>query len=697
MTETAEGLERVDRCLGELELHPGDAELLGEIFRSIHTLKGSAGFLGFRRMEALAHAGEHLLGSLRDGRVSASEATIDGLVKLVEGLRALLGVVASTGWDGQRANDRHDGTIAELQRLNASEGTGVGIGVRAGGDSSKAPVEASSNERVLEALNDHTVRIEVTVLDRMMNLVGELVLTRNQILRSQIELESFLPLARRLDCVTAELRETVMQARLQPLSHLFGRYPRMVRELARSCGKVVRIEFSGQETGLDKSLLEAIKDPLSHAIRNCVDHGIEAPARRMLAGKSPQGLVTLRASHHNGAVMVDVVDDGAGIETGRVLAKALERGVVSAEQAAAMTRREVLQLLFLPGFSTSEEITHVSGRGVGMDVVRTNIEKIGGSVEMESTAGVGTVLRMRVPLTLAIVPALVVESGGESFCLPQSTLAELVYVPAREFGAAMETIGTTRVYRLRDSLLPMVWLDDLLEVGVEQRGRREHGFYLAVLEAEGCRFGLVVDELLAPEEIVVKPLSNLLREIGLFSGATVLGNGSLALILDVAATAAHAGVRPVLEEVALRPVAGSEIAPQNYLVFQGRGGARSGERMALPLEVVERIESVALEQVEYVEGRALLQYRGGLLPLEDLDGVLAEARREGLGAEVTVLICHRELRGGLAGMAVRQVLDVAPGELVASGEGRLALIRERLTLVRAVGQGAGGVWGEAAA
>jgi two-component system chemotaxis sensor kinase CheA len=320
--------------------------------------------------------------------------------------------------------------------------------------------------------NDKTLRIDVDVLNRMMNLVGELVLTRNQMLQSGVEATNFPELARRLDSVTADLRETVMQARMQPVGNLFDKFPRMVRDLARTCGREVRIEFFGQETGLDKSLLEAIKDPLTHAVRNSVDHGIEPAADRVLAGKQAEGCVTLKAFHQGGSVVIEVSDDGGGISMERVRAKAIERGLVTAEQAAEMSEREALQLIFLPGFSTAAAVTTVSGRGVGMDVVRANIEKVGGSVELESKVGIGTTLRLRVPLTLAIVPALVVRSGGQSFALPQTTLVELVYIPMREAVQAVERVGAAEVYRLRERLLPMIWLDRLLGLnrGVRHRG-----------------------------------------------------------------------------------------------------------------------------------------------------------------------------------------------------------------------------------
>jgi two-component system chemotaxis sensor kinase CheA len=484
--------------------------------------------------------------------------------------------------------------------------------------------------------------------------------------------------------VTADLRETVMQARMQPVGNLFGKFPRMVRDLARTCKREVRIEFSGQETGLDKSLLEAIKDPLTHAVRNAVDHGIEAPADRVLAGKPAEGCLRLKAFHQSGSVVIEVADDGGGIAMERVLAKAVERGLVTPEQAAEMTEREALQLIFLPGFSTASAVTTVSGRGVGMDVVRANVEKVGGSVELESKVGVGTTLRLRVPLTLAIVPALVVRSGGQSFALPQTTLVELVYIPARDASQAVEKVGASEVYRLRERLLPMIWLDRLLGL---KSATDEHGFYMAVLEAEGCKYGLVVDDLLAPEEIVVKPLSAVLREIGLFSGATVLGNGTLALILDIAATAARAGVKPVIEEEEEdQEVDVQEKDERSFLVFEDR----ARERTALPLGVVERIESVPLSQIEYANGRALLQYRGELLQLRDDGRVLDEMetmQRQGEEAAATVLICgDARVKGSpRMGVVVRRVLDVSDGTMLekdaASGDVDLALVKEKLTAI----------------
>jgi two-component system chemotaxis sensor kinase CheA len=701
LAESLEGLDRMDRCLTDLEQRPNDKELLGEIFRSVHTIKGTTGFLGFSRLEKLAHAGESLLGSLREGRLTVNTKLVGGLLQLMDGLRAILRLIEKTGKEGSRIDDDDTELILLMQELNNAGDEDLDLIAHSPGSQDaivRAEQQAAGSTATAASagLSEKTLRIDVEVLNRMMNLVGELVLTRNQILQSNGESSNFPELARRLDSVTADLRETVMQARMQPVGHVFSKFPRMVRDLALNCGKSVRIEFQGQETGLDKSLLEAVKDPLTHAVRNAIDHGIEEPRARAIAGKPLEGLVCLRAYHHNGSVIIEVEDDGNGISTARVLAKAIERGLVSEERAAAMSEREALQLVFEPGFSTAAKVTHVSGRGVGMDVVLANVEKVGGTVEIESHEGKGTLLRLRVPLTLAIVRALVVRSGGQSFCLPQSALAELVYVPWREAETSIEWIGDSELFRLRERLLPMVRLDHMLGLGSETSHQHKHGVYLVVLESEGCQYGLVVDDLMAPEEIVVKPLSPILREIGLFSGATVLGSGSLAMILDVTAAGVRAGIRATLEEAAPSPSAGAlSAARSSFLIFEEQGFAQRTERLALPLSLVVRIESVALTDIEYAGNRPLLQYRGELLSLEDRGGVLRELDAN---TTATVLICQRPIREGerrsahkasqRIGMVVRRVVEVASGDLMEHNAEicteRLAMVHDRLTVVHDV-------------
>ncbi|MDP9038309.1 MAG: chemotaxis protein CheA [Acidobacteriota bacterium] len=752
LAESQEGLDRMERCLTEFERRPGDTELVAEIFRAVHTIKGGTGFLGFGRLEALAHAGENLLGSLRAGRVGVTAELIGGLLGLLDGLRAILRLIEAAGDEGLRCADDDAELIARLNGLNEArvEERADGSGAREeprqeSGEASSGPAQPSraaggglgSAERSMESVAgpgvrgaavpaasgvaasgvvvssvaasgvvvssstlpeqrasaraaEKTLRVDVDVLNRMMNLVGELVLTRNRILQSAPAAEGFAELAHTLDGVTSDLRETVMQARMQPVGHLFGKFPRMVRDLAEMCGRKVRIEFEGQETGLDKSLLEAVRDPLTHAVRNAVDHGIEPPEQRIAAGKDPEGVLRLRAFHHSGAVVIELSDDGAGIAVGAVVEKAVERGLVTAEQAAGLSDREAMHLIFAPGFSTAKTVTSISGRGVGMDVVRANVERVGGTVELESRAGLGTTLRMRVPLTLAIIPALVVRSGGQSFALPQSALVELVYVPEREIESAIERIGAAEVYRLREHLLPLLRLNRLL--GTEQTLETPGGgLIFALVEADGCRFGLVVEELLAPEEIVVKPLGAALRRIGLFAGATVLGNGTLALILDVAGIGGRAGVR-VLERMpwseSTTPVREVErtIESPMMVVYEVVGNTDWGtrvERAAMPLSAVERIETIEREQIEYVSGQPMLRYRGELLFVDDPGGVL-QRRQTGT---CTLLICTEREAAGVRRVAtlVEHVVDVCRatpgGETRETPAGCVAVVNDRLTLI----------------
>jgi two-component system chemotaxis sensor kinase CheA len=527
---------------------------------------------------------------------------------------------------------------------------------------------------------ESTLRVDVTLLNRMMNLVGELVLTRNQVLQATAADPNMTMLSRRLDMVTADLRESVMKARMQPVSHIFSKMPRIVRDLSQSLGRRVRLQVEGQETELDKSLLEAIKDPLTHAVRNSLDHGIEPPAERQAAGKEPEGTLKLRASHEGSHVVIEVSDDGAGINVEKVRRKAIERGVISTERAAQLGERELLQLVFLPGLSTAAAVTNVSGRGVGMDVVRTNVEKIGGKVEIDSCTGKGTTLRMRIPLTLAIIPALIVRSMKQSFALPQGALLELVHVPPRQAAAAIEWMEGAPLYRLRGKLLPLVFLDRLLMPAGEHEAAAERDNFIAVLDADGRRFGLVMDGLADPEEIVVKPLSAVLKDIGLFSGATVLGNADLALILDPGAIAMKAGVTMSGEEEAAHAAHdgedGEAAGRLEYLLVEA-----AGRQAAVPLADVLRIEQLPASRIEYIGCRPVLNFEGQLLLLEDAGGVLAAAGGDP-DAQIIVVVCREGSRH--VGIAVSQVLDVAAGsDLFEAGTSQRAsgvtLLNRRVT------------------
>jgi len=512
----------------------------------------------------------------------------------------------------------------------------------------------------------------------MMNLVGELVLTRNQVLQATAADPNMTLLSRRLDMVTADLRESVMKARMQPVSNIFSKIPRIVRDLSQSLGRRVRLQVEGQDTELDKSQLEAIKDPLTHAVRNSLDHGIESPADRQAAGKDPEGTLKLRASHEGGHVVIEVSDDGAGIAVEKVRQKAIERGLITADRAAQLGERELLQLIFLPGFSTAAQVTNVSGRGVGMDVVRTNVEKIGGKVEIDSRAGKGTTLRLRIPLTLAIIPALIVRSVNQSFALPQGSLSELVHIPPELATNAIEWIEGAPLHRLRGKLLPLVFLDRMLMPAEEHRLITERDNFIAVLDADGRRFGLVVDGLADPEEIVVKPLSAVLKNIGLYSGATVLGNADLALILDPGAIAMKAGVTMSAREDSndVEEELDANARGMDFLLVEV-----GGRRAAVPLADVLRIEQLPASRIEYIGYRPVLNFEGQLMPVDDSGGILPAAEADP-DAKIIVVVCREGSRH--VGIAVSHVLDVASGaDLFEAGTsqrtGGVTLLKERVT------------------
>src|SRR5216683_3273685 len=486
LVESYENLDRLDRELVGLEKNPHDRDALGSVFRTIHTIKGTCGFLGFNKLEKVAHVGENLLTRLRDGQLTLNPERTTALLAMVDAVRQILGSIEVSGEEGERDDAKLIATLTRLQQppqerakseaspltentydaaaMPASIGD---ILMRTAGITS-AEIELATEKqkegdprrlgeilveqgaarpadivdalliqqssRVHAAASDSTIRVDVRLLDKLMNLVGELVLARNQILQfaNRMKETSFLTTSQRLNLITTELQEEVMKTRMQPIGNIWSQFPRTVRDVALGCGKEVAIEMEGKETELDKTIIEAIKDPLTHLVRNSVDHGIELPADRVKAGKEPAGRLTLRAFHEGGQVNIEISDDGAGLNGKRILKKAVERGLITAAHAAQMPEREVFNLIFLPGFSTAEKVTNVSGRGVGMDVVKRNVERIGGVVDVESTPGQGTTVRVKIPLTLAIIPALVVTCGGDRYAIPQVSLLELVRLEADE-------------------------------------------------------------------------------------------------------------------------------------------------------------------------------------------------------------------------------------------------------------------------
>lgn len=737
LIESYENLDQLDQDLVALESAPGSRELLSSVFRTIHTIKGTSGFLAFGDLERVAHVGESLLVELRDGRRLMDQHTTDVLLRMVDTIRDLLGRIESTGGEAgievddviaviQRALDGEDEaavetapepaaeaapaalapaepaaaettvaqigqpTAEDLAAAAAAEAAPLAAAAAAAAaqdatDAVRAATDADQGDRAVAAAmsaaavtaavvaatpaapaaqapapapapaqavapapaapaapapapalakatparagapeptesvasrgtSESSIRVDVDLLDDLMRQVGELVLVRNQIAQlagfdSDAELTRS---SQRLSLIASELQEGVMKTRMQPIDHIWSKMPRIVRDLAAACAREVRLEMVGGDTELDRSLLESVKDPLTHLVRNAVDHGIESPATRTASGKPSTGVLTLRAYHAGGQVMVEVRDDGAGIDPQKVAAKAIERGLKTAEQLDAMATSDILNLVFLPGFSTAAAVTNVSGRGVGMDVVRSNIESIGGAVEVESEVGRGTTWRLRIPLTLAIMPALTVRSGSEIYAIPQVNLQELVALDTQKTQEAIEHIGSAEVYRLRGALLPLVRLSDVMG---QTRGDGDSAV-IAVLQADNQRFGLVVDRVLNNEEIVVKPLAAQLKTIGIYAGATLMGDGQVALILDVQAIARRSlsGEIADLDHRAAveKTVAAGEVTE---LLVVGIG---SGRRVAVPLAMVTRLELVAQDRIELVGGHEVIQYRDAIVPVSRL-------------------------------------------------------------------------------
>jgi two-component system, chemotaxis family, sensor kinase CheA len=724
LVESNENLDRLDRELVGLEKNPNDSSALAGVFRTIHTIKGTCGFLGFNKLEKVAHAGENLLTLLRDGRLKLTPEITTALLSMVDAIRVMLTTVQTSGQDG---DSDYPQLLETLQRLQASVPAGSGAAASAtppeAAEAAETPVEvvaqpASSSGNGQPPVNAETItapeapvdiaptqtlsgdgkgaaapetsnaatkadapaasggaapletiRVGVNLLDKLMTLVGELVLARNQLLQFANSLEdtNLQGVSQRMNLIATELQEEVMKTRMQPIGNIWNQFPRTVRDVALSCGKEVRIEMEGKETELDKTIIEAIKDPLTHLVRNSVDHGIELPEERVKAGKDRMGRLVLRAFHEGGQVNIEIIDDGAGLNRDRIRQKAVERGLASAEQARRLSDREIYNLIFLPGFSTAQKVTNVSGRGVGMDVVKTNVEKIGGTVDVQSTAGQGTTVRIKIPLTLAIIPALVVTCAKQRFAIPQVNLTELVQAEA---GATVtrkiEMVHGAPVYRLRGRLLPLLYLDKELQIHSNGNAAQEDGsaINIVVLQAGERQFGLVVDAINDTQEIVVKPLRKQLKGIKTFAGASIMGDGKIALILDVMGVAQRSGVISEARDRALAEKA-AEMAEKTaekrtFLLFAGPDDAR----MAIPIGTLDRLESLPNSQIERSGEQWVAQYRGHILPLVHLGYALSERRSERRhprpateeGGSYAVLVCHNE--GRAIGIVVERIVDI---------------------------------------
>ena len=738
LIESNENLDRLDRELVKLESDPSSKELLASIFRTIHTIKGSCGFLGFARLEKLAHAGESLLSRLRDGKLTLSEDLTSALLATVDAIRQMLAAIEASGQDGEQdyaslidrlarlqgeAEPQHDGpTLAGASEKAASTPTPApetsqekipetkladpsklgGVLLERGQvlpeelaralekqeqgrkrigeilveQGAAKPEDVMAAQQTLESRNPEaaaeTIRVGVNLLDRLMNLVGELVLARNQLLQFSGSLQDagFQAVSQRMNLIATELQEEVMKTRMQPIGNVWNKFPRTVRDLAISCGKEVRLEMEGQDTELDRTIIEAIKDPLTHLVRNCIDHGIESPEARQQAGKTPAGILRLRAFHEGGQVNIEVTDDGAGLNGERIRQKAAERGLVPAQQAARMSDRDIFNMIFLPGFSTAEKVTNVSGRGVGMDVVKTNVEKIGGTVDVQSTAGQGATVKIKIPLTLAIIPALMVTSGCERFAIPQVSLLELVRLESGDSAKGIEMVQGAPVYRLRGRLLPLVYLNRELQLARESaHPKQDHAANIVVVQADGHEFGLVVDEITDTEEIVVKPLGKQLKGITAYSGATIMGDGRVALILDILGLAQRAQVISARESALAdkeqeKNAAKEEVARDHQTLLVVQCGELG--RMAIPLSLVARLEEFPSSAIEMAGPQEVTQYRGQIMPLIRLSKVIAGAALEkaSAGPEARLQVVVYSEAGRSVGLVVDRIIDIVEEKLV---------------------------------
>ena len=602
LTESNEMLEVLDQRFVTLESDPNNTDLLNEIFRAMHSMKGSAGFLGFNHLVDVAHRGENILNKLRQGEMAVSPQIISVILETVDIIKAIMADIRETGTDSHVPTEAIAATLDNI--INGKTNVASTIAPIAQPDKAAPHADVAtpsattvstaataptlgeilvneglaSKDQVLDALNaqqhqpepktplgeillqakaiteraldqalhkqekqpkpaeeDATIRVETKRLDSVMNLVGELVLGRNRLIKIGTQLEQnhesdpqvrvLSETLAQLNLVTTDLQLAVMKTRMLPIKKVFAKLPRMVRDLSQKLNKQVRLEMRGEETELDKSVADEIGDPLVHLVRNAIDHGIETPAERQAKGKSGEGQLTIAASQEGNSIVIRINDDGRGIPVDKIKAKALAKGLISESELATMEHREVLNLIFLPGFSTAEQVTDVSGRGVGMDVVRTNIRKINGSVDLESEPGKGSQIIIKLPLTIAIIQALMVEVEQSIFAIPLSTVIEAVRISRSD----IKSINGREVLHLRDRVLPLIRLAQ--EFDIPTNSERER-FYVVVAALGDRRVGVVVDELRSQEEVVIKSIWDYLETVKGVSGATITGEGKVVLILD---------------------------------------------------------------------------------------------------------------------------------------------------------------------
>ncbi|QIO36053.1 hybrid sensor histidine kinase/response regulator [Bradyrhizobium sp. 1(2017)] len=753
LTETSESLDTVDNQLVKFEQEPNNAKILDNIFRLVHTIKGTCGFLGLPRLEALAHAGETLMGKFRDGMPVTGQAvtvilsSIDRIKEILAGLEAteaepegndrdLIDKLEAMVEQGMAAMSASASPIASGSAQPMPAGSAAAPVAEAPPLVPEAPAAAPAKEMTTGTLIDQTlerplrpgevsldelerafretaieapapapvakaepapeapaakeiakeaakpakekaapkksmadenagegasianqsIRVNVDTLEHLMTMVSELVLTRNQLLeisRRNEDTEFKVPL-QRLSNVTAELQEGVMKTRMQPIGNAWQKLPRIVRDLSSELGKQIELEMHGADTELDRQVLDLIKDPLTHMVRNSADHGLETPAERLASGKGEQGTIRLSAYHEGGHIIICIADNGRGLNTEKIKAKAISSGLVTEAELEKMSEAQIHKFIFAPGFSTAAAITSVSGRGVGMDVVRTNIDQIGGTIDIKSVAGEGSSVTIKIPLTLAIVSALIVEAAGDRFAIPQLSVVELVRARANS-EHRIERIKDTAVLRLRNKLLPLIHLKKLLKIDDGAASDPENGF-IVVTQVGSQTFGIVVDGVFHTEEIVVKPMSTKLRHIDMFSGNTILGDGAVIMIIDPngiakALGAAGSSAHDMGDENGAHHI-GSGEQTTSLLVFR----AGSSQPKAVPLGLVTRLEELPADKIEFSNGRYMVQYREQLMPLVAMEGVTIASQ----GAQPILVFADD---GRSMGLVVDEIIDIVEERL----------------------------------
>ncbi|CAH1672882.1 Signal transduction histidine kinase CheA [Hyphomicrobiales bacterium] len=687
LTETGENLDTVDRELVRFEQDPNDRDVLRNIFRLVHTVKGTCGFIGLPRLEALTHAAESVIGQFRDG-ATVKPSAVTAILETIDRIKDILSELADKGQEPEGNDERLIGELLALtqharnelahtqpaevpldpvaaylarhgQVAVTAEPASDDIVFRSAPEPQRGRngrIEGSEPAASSEGKGENvrnggpaTLRVNVDTIEHLMTMVSELVLTRNQLLevsRRQEDAGLKAPL-QRLSLITAELQDSVMKTRMQPIGNAWSKLPRIVRDLSAELGKRIELATEGADTELDRQILDLIKDPLIHMVRNCADHAIELPNERREAGKPEQGTIRLSAYHEGGSVTIAIADDGRGLDVGRIRRKAVAQGLVGEAEAERLSDAQISRFIFLPGFSTTDAVTAVSGRGVGMDVVKANVDSIGGTIDITSRPGLGTTITVKIPLTLAIISALIVVAGNERYAIPQIAVRELVRVKAGDDNR-IEEINGAPVLRLRGRLLPIVSLSELM--GAPKRHGGE-GF-IVITQIGERQFGILVDGVFHTEEIVVKPMSSKLRHIALFSGNTILGDGAVVLIVDPNGVAGLIGAS-LSGETAPEPQAASPLAPgtekATMLVF--RTGTESLQ--ALPLSLVARLEEVEAGQFQRGGGRTLLHYRGRLIPITPI----ADTQLRSQGIQPLVIVSDGDLTAALAVEAIVDIVE----------------------------------------